>query len=172
MANTTKNNNKKNVETKKANEAKVKTAKLEYQTIKSAKIYEFATKRKNVIIAKANEAQQFTTNKLSTNVIINRIATAGKYKNNCNIETLCKSYISFIKDNLQLPKQIIGLLKKQGCNTIKKHITNETAFCYIDKNGNIKESALVNIVCKYNKDIANIIKNLRNEARATQTTKK
>jgi hypothetical protein len=71
-----------------------------------------------------------------------------------------------------LPKDIIGLLKKYGCDTIKQHIDNTNIVAFIDNKANVNVQSLVRLVCKYNKDIADVIKNVRTQAKTTQNKEK
>ena len=115
---------------------------------------------------------QYATNKQATANIVNNIATYNRFIA-VNVDNLCASYIEFIKQlKNELPKELIGLLKKYGCNTIRQQITVECVSAFVDAKGNINTQALVRLVCKYNKDIANIIRNIRKQQNDTNRTSK
>lgn len=138
----------------------------------SAKMIEYGNSRKQRIENKYATACNFEFSKASTANIVNDIAVGNKYAA-INTDTLCAQYISYIKElKNELPKDIIGLLKKYGCDTIKQQINDTNIVAFIDSKANVNLQALIRLVCKYNKDIADIIKNIRTQARATQNREK
>lgn len=141
-------------------------------TAASAKMIEYGNSRKQRIADKYTNACNFELSKAGTANIVNDIATGNKYAA-INIDTLCAQYISYVKElKNELPKDIIGLLKKYGCDTIKKQITDANICAFIDNKANVNVQSLVRLVCKYNKDISDVVKNVRTAAKATQNKEK
>lgn len=135
----------------------------------SEKLITYGNSRKQRIADRYTAACNFEFSKASTANVINDIAVGNKYAA-INVDMLCNSYIAYIKElKNELPKDIIGLLKKYGCDTIKQQINDMNIVAFIDNRANINVQALVRLVCKYNKDIADIIKNIRTQARASQS---
>lgn len=138
----------------------------------SAKLIEYGNNRKQRIADRYAAACNYEFSKAATANIVNDIAVGNKYAA-INIETLCNQYIAYIKElKNELPKEIIGLLKKYGCDTIKQQINDVNITAFIDSKANVNLQSLVRLVCKYNKDIADIIKNVRTQAKATQNKEK
>lgn len=137
-----------------------------------AKMIEYGNNRKQRIADKYTAACNFEFSKASTANVVNDIAVGNKYAA-INIDVLCTQYIAYIKElKNELPKELIGLLKKYGCDTIKQQINDTNITAFIDNKANINLQSLVRLVCKYNKDIADIIKNVRAQAKATQNKEK
>lgn len=138
----------------------------------SAKLIEYGNNRKQRIKDRYTAACNYEFTKASTANVVNDIAVGNKYAA-INIDTLCTQYIAYIKElKNELPKDIIGLLKKYGCDTIKQHIDDTNIVAFVDNKANINLQSIVRLVCKYNKDIADIIKNVRIQAKATQNKEK
>lgn len=138
----------------------------------SAKMVEFGNNRKQRIAVRYTTACNYEFTKARTANIVNDIAVGNKYAA-INIDTLCNQYIAYVKElKNELPKDIIGLLKKYGCNTIKQQINDVNMVAFIDNRANVNLQSLVRLVCKYNKDIADIIKNVRTQAKAKQGKEK
>ena len=134
----------------------------------SEKLITYGNNRKQRIAERYSEACNFEFSKASTANVVNDIAVGNKYAA-INVDTLCTQYIAYIKVlKNELPKEIIGLLKKYGCNTIKQQINDVNITAFIDNKANVNVQSLVRLVCKYNKDIADIIKNVRTQAKASQ----
>lgn len=134
----------------------------------SAKMIEYGNNRKQRIANRYTAACNFEFSKASTANVVNDIAVGNKYAA-INIDVLCTQYIAYIKElKNELPKELIGLLKKYGCDTIKQQINDANITAFIDSKANINLQSLVRLVCKYNKDIADIIKNVRTQAKASQ----
>ena len=138
----------------------------------SEKLIEYGNSRKQRIADRYTTACNYAITKASTANIVNDIAVNNKYAA-INIDTLCNQYIAYIKElKNELPKDIIGLLKKYGCETIKQQINDTNIVAFIDNKANVNVQSLVRLVCKYNKDIADVIKNVRTQAKATQNKEK
>lgn len=131
-----------------------------------------SSSKKQVIAAKYTAACNYEFSKASTANIVNDIAVGNRYAA-IDVEMLCNQYIVYIKGlKNELPKEIIGLLKKYGCDTIKQQINDTNITAFIDSKANVNLQSLVRLVCRYNKDIADIIKNVRTQAKATQNKEK
>lgn len=134
----------------------------------SAKLIEYGNNRKQRIADRYTAACNFEITKASTANVVNDIAVGNKYAA-INVDMLCTQYIAYIKElKNELPKELIGLLKKYGCDTIKQQINDINITAFIDNKANVNVQSLVRLVCKYNKDIADIIKNVRTQAKASQ----
>lgn len=138
----------------------------------SEKLIAYGNNRKQRIADGYTNACNYEFTKATTANIVNNIAMGNKY-NAITIDTLCAQYIAYIKElKNELPKELIGLLKKYGCETIKQQINEQNIVAFIDNKANVNLQSLVRLVCKYNKDIADIIKNVRTQAKATQNKEK
>lgn len=138
----------------------------------SAKLIEYGNNRKQRIADRYTAACNYEFSKAATANIVNDIAVGNKYAA-ISIDTLCAKYIEYIKElKNELPKELIGLLKKYGCDTIKQQVNDTNITAFIDNKANINLQSLVRLVCKYNKDIADIIKNVRTQAKSTQNKAK
>lgn len=138
----------------------------------SAKMIEYGNNRKQRIADKYTAACNYEFTKASTANVVNNIAVGNKYAA-INIDTLCAQYVAYIKElKNELPKELIGLLKKYGCDTIRQQINDANITAFIDNKANVNVQTLVRLVCKYNKDIADVIKNVRAQAKATQNKAK
>lgn len=138
----------------------------------SAKMVEYGNCRKQRIAERYATACKYEFTKASTANIVNNIAVGNKY-GAINVDTLCTQYVAYVKElKNELPKEIIGLLKKYGCDTIKRQINEDNIVAFIDNKANVNLQSLVRLVCKYNKDIAEIVKNVRTQAKATQNKEK
>lgn len=138
----------------------------------SEKQVNYGNNRKQRIADRYAAACNYEFTKAGTANIVNNIAVNNKYMA-ISVETLCTQYIAYIKElKNELPKEIIGLLKKYGCDTIKQQINDNNIVAFIDNKANVNVQSLVRLVCKYNKDIADIIKNVRTQAKATQNKEK
>lgn len=138
----------------------------------SEKLIAYGNNRKQRIADRYTSACNYELTKASTANIVNDIAVGNKY-NAISIDTLCTQYIAYVKElKNELPKELIGLLKKYGCDTIRQQINDANICAFIDNKANINLQSLVRLVCKYNKDIADIIKNVRTQAKSTQGREK
>ena len=138
----------------------------------SEKLIAYGNDRKQRIADRYTSACNYEFTKATTANIVNNIAVGNKYAA-ITIDTLCNQYIAYIKElKNELPKDIIGLLKKYGCETIKQQINDTNIVAFIDNKANVNLQSLVRLVCKYNKDIADVIKNIRTQAKATQNKEK
>lgn len=134
------------------------------------KMKEYATKRQNKLAAKHNIALQYANNKQATATIVNNVATYNRFVA-ADVDALCASYIEFVKLlKNELPKELIGLLKRYGCDTIREQVSSEFVTAFVDAKGNVNTQTLVRLVCKFNKDIANIIRNIRKQQNDTSRT--
>lgn len=136
------------------------------------KAKEYASNRLDRLTEKHTTALQYATNKQTTANIVNNIATYNRFIS-VSVDTLCISYIEFVKQlKNELPKELIGLLKKYGCDTIRTQVSVEFVPAFVDAKGNINTQSLVRLVCKFNKDIASIIRNIRKQQNDTHRTSK
>lgn len=167
------NVNTKNTKTMKANKQTATATKEKKQFVAvNEKAKEYASNRLNRLTEKHNTALQYATNKQATANIVNNIATYNRFIA-VDVDNLCASYIEFIKQlKNELPKELIGLLKKYGCDTIRQQITVECVSAFVDAKGNVNTQSLVRMVCKFNRDIANIIRNIRKQQQDTNRTSK
>lgn len=160
-----------------ANSAKVNQVSSESSSKKqviaaSEKLIAYGNNRKRRIADRYTSACNYELTKACTANIVNDIAVGNKYAA-INIDTLCNQYIAYVKElKNELPKELIGLLKKYGCDTIRQQINDANICAFIDNKANINLQSLVRLVCKYNKDIADVIKNVRTQAKATQNKEK
>lgn len=137
----------------------------------SEKMQVYGETRKQRINERYLNACNYSVTKASTANVINDIATANTF-NSVTVETLCKSYIDFVKSlKTELPREVIGLLKKYGCDTIRQQVNEQNIMCFIDAKAHINNQSVVRLVCKFHKDIADIIKNVRTEQKTKQGKK-
>lgn len=171
--NATKNTNTKNEKTMKANKQTATAIKEKKQPVAvNDKMKEYATNRQNRLAEKHSVALQYATNKQATANVVNNIATYNRFVA-VDVDVLCASYIEFVKQlKNELPKELIGLLKKYGCDTIRKQVSVDLVSAFVDAKGNVNTQSLVRLVCKFNKDIANIIRNIRKQQNDTNRTRK
>ena len=80
------------------------------------------------------------------------------------LDVLCNAYVDYVNDfKNEIPKDIRGFVKQNGCDTIRKDVTRDDLPEFVDCNGDVSTKKLLRFVYKHNKELSTILENARKQ---------